>query len=350
MIEFRQGNLLAADAEALVNTVNCVGVMGKGIALQFKQAYPDNFRAYERACRAGEVQLGKMFVVNTGTLTNPRYLINFPTKQHWKARSRLRDIEHGLADLVATVRRLGLRSLAVPPLGCGNGGLEWSRVLPLIESAFAPLAEVQVLVFPPQNAPAGEAMPVVTERPRMTRARALLLCLMEQYAVPGYRLTLLEIQKLAYFLQMAGEPLRLRYVKDKYGPYAEDLHHVLQRLEGHYLRGYGDRTRRAAIAVLPGAVRVARTFLAGDAEAQERLGRVSRLIEGFENPYGLELLASLHWVAREEARAASDPSVAAEQLYAWKDRKRRAFRPEHVRKAWQRLSTENWLVIRGRDL
>ncbi len=123
MIEFRQGNLLEADADGLVNTVNCVGVMGKGIALQFKQAFPENLREYELACRRGDVQLGDMFVVRLGHLTCPRYIINFPTKNHWKARSRLDDIRRGLAALVAVVRDLGIESIAIPPLGCGNGGL-----------------------------------------------------------------------------------------------------------------------------------------------------------------------------------------------------------------------------------
>jgi O-acetyl-ADP-ribose deacetylase (regulator of RNase III) len=154
MIEFRHGDLLEADAEALVNAVNCVGVMGKGIALQFKQAYPETFRRYERACKAGEVRLGQMFVVPTGTPTNPRFIVNFPTKQHWKNRSYLEDIRAGLADLVNVVRANQIRSIAVPPLGCGLGGLDWNEVLPLIEAAAAELSEVRVLVYVPQPAPA----------------------------------------------------------------------------------------------------------------------------------------------------------------------------------------------------
>src|SRR5258708_5626595 len=121
MIEFRQGNLLEAEAEALVNTVNCVGVMGKGIALQFKQAYPENFRRYERACRAGEVRLGEMFVFPTGLLSNPKFIVNFPTKQHWKGKSDIDDIRSGLIDLVNVVRANNIGSIAVPPVGCGNG-------------------------------------------------------------------------------------------------------------------------------------------------------------------------------------------------------------------------------------
>ena len=169
MIELTTGNLLETNTEALVNTVNCVGVMGKGIALQFKQAYPDNFRAYEQACRAGEVQLGRMLTFSTGTLVNPKYIINFPTKRHWKGKSRIEDINRGLIALIDEVQRLEITSIAVPPLGCGNGGLNWSDVRPLIEAAFASLPHVRVLLYAPIGAPDAEAMPVRTTKPRVTQ-------------------------------------------------------------------------------------------------------------------------------------------------------------------------------------
>ena len=149
MIELTKGNLLEAPAEALVNTVNTAGIMGKGIALQFKQAYPQMFRAYKRDCKAGEVKLGMVQVFDLGGLVGgPRWIINFPTKGHWRAGSRMADIETGLQDLVATIKRLHIRSIAVPPLGCGNGGLDWNEVRPRIESAFAALPEVRVLGSP----------------------------------------------------------------------------------------------------------------------------------------------------------------------------------------------------------
>lgn len=344
MIEFKQGNLLEADVEALVNTVNCVGVMGKGIALQFKQAFPDNFRQYERACRANEVQPGKMFSVSTGSLFNPKYIINFPTKRHWKGKSRLEDIQAGLKALIAEVKHLGICSIGIPPLGCGNGGLEWSQVKPIIESAFAELPNVQVLLFTPHGVPEADLMHVATSKPNITRARALFIRLLELYGIPGYQLTLLEIQKLAYFLQVAGEPLKLQYVKEKYGPYANNLNHVLQKLEGHYIRGYGDRSREAQIYVMPEGREAARTFLENAPEARERLEQVSRLIEGFESPYGLELLATVHWVAQEDPQAAIDDFQAVTLVHRWSDRKHELFRPEHIRKAWQRLHKQNWLT------
>jgi O-acetyl-ADP-ribose deacetylase (regulator of RNase III) len=223
MIEDARGNLLQADVEALVNTVNTVGYMGKGIALQFKQAFPQNFAAYAQAVRTGKVRAGQMLVVPTGFVTNPRYIINFPTKRHWRERSRLEDIDSGLTALVGEIRRQGIRSIAIPPLGCGNGGLDWSVVKPRILKALGDLSEVRVLLYGPHGSPAPEDMPIRTKRPNMTAARALLLKLMEQYLGLAYRLTLLEVQKLAYFLQEAGEPLRLGYEPGHYGPFATNL-------------------------------------------------------------------------------------------------------------------------------
>jgi O-acetyl-ADP-ribose deacetylase (regulator of RNase III) len=153
MLEFKQGNLLEEDANALVNAVNCVGVMGKGIALQFKQAFPENFQQYKKAGDAKEVQPGRMFTVSTGKLFNPKYIINFPTKRHWRDKSKIEDIQTGLKALVAEVQQLGITSIAIPALGCGNGGLDWLEVKPLVESAFVELPEVKAIAFEPTDAP-----------------------------------------------------------------------------------------------------------------------------------------------------------------------------------------------------
>jgi len=133
MIHKAAGDLLSADAEALVNTVNTVGVMGKGIALQFKQAFPDNYSAYEAACKRGQLEVGKMFVFCRDTFDDRRIIINFPTKKHWRGKSKIKDIQSGLRALIEVVKSKGIRSIAVPPLGCGNGGLDWNEVRPLIE-------------------------------------------------------------------------------------------------------------------------------------------------------------------------------------------------------------------------
>ena len=206
MLRFTTGDILAEDAEALVNTVNCVGVMGRGVALQFKKAFPENFRAYAKACQRGEVELGAVFVFQTGTLTNPRTIINFPTKRHWRGNSRIEAVEAGLKDLVHVVRARGIRSMAVPPLGCGLGGLDWSIVRPRIEEALGSLNGLDVVVFEPRPAPDVQKTvrsPVV---PKMTPGRAALVGLMDRYldALLDPFVTLLEVHKLMYFLQVAG--------------------------------------------------------------------------------------------------------------------------------------------------
>jgi O-acetyl-ADP-ribose deacetylase (regulator of RNase III) len=341
MIELVTGNILKADAEALVNTVNCVGVMGKGIAFQFKQAFPGNFRAYKVACDAGKVRPEHMFVFETGWLINPKFIINFPTKRHWKGKSKLEDIESGLRDLISVVRKNRIASVAVPPLGCGYGGLRWAEVRPRVERAFSQLPEVRVLLYEPEGTPKPDTMPVATDVPRMTRARALLVKLIENYCLLGYyRLSMLEIQKLAYLLQGSGEPLRLQFVPHHYGPYADNLNFVLQRIEGHFIRGYGDGSRKpqTSLRLLDDAVRQADEFLADDAEGRQRLEAVKNLIEGFETPYGMELLATVHWVATQGESPAMNPEEAVDKTRQWSRRKRARFPTEHIAVAWERLA------------
>jgi O-acetyl-ADP-ribose deacetylase (regulator of RNase III) len=254
----------------------------------------------------------------------------------------MEDIESGLDALVRVVSDLGITSIAIPPLGCGNGGLDWRDVRPRIERAFSALSDVRVLVFAPEGAPSADEMRVATKKPRVTATRAALLGLLEAYAMPGYRVGMLEIQKLAYFLQQAGEPLKLTFVRGQFGPYAETLHHVLQRLEGHYIRGYGDRSRDVSITLLDGAEAAANTTLAEHDDTRQRLQRVSELIAGFETPYGLELLATVHKIAEENPAARKDPVAATLGVQEWSDRKRERFSPNHVRVAWNRLRSLGW--------
>jgi O-acetyl-ADP-ribose deacetylase (regulator of RNase III) len=343
MIESMKGNLLEADAEALVNTVNTVGVAGKGIALQFRQAFPENFRAYQSAARRGEIRPGEVYVFPTGRLMNPRFIINFPTKRHWRGRSRMSDIDLGLTSLVNAIRRNDIASVAVPPLGSGNGGLNWSDVKPRILRALAQLPDVRVLLYEPIGAPDPREMPVATRRPNLTSVRAALLLVFDRYRETGYRLSMLEMQKLVYFLEEDGQPIGLTFAKAPYGPYAENLHHVIQALEGHYVRGYGDRSREASLAVTDDGLADARAFLETDAATQQRVDDVAELIRGFETPYGLELLASTHWVAREDPAAAEDERVAIQRVHEWNRRKKTRFAATHIATAWQRLCDEGWL-------
>jgi O-acetyl-ADP-ribose deacetylase (regulator of RNase III) len=337
MIREERGNLLVADADALVNTVNTVGVAGKGIALQFRQAYPDNFRAYAKAAKRGEVVPGRMFVRETGQLSRPRFIINFPTKRHWRGNSRIEDIRAGLQDLVSCIRKLEITSIAVPPLGCGNGGLRWSDVHELIVDALEPL-EIEVLLYPPTGAPAAEDMPVRSNKPRMSLGRAALLMLMKYYRESDwFRLSALEVQKLAYFLQESGEPLRLNFRRAKYGPYADNLNHVLIAMEGHYTRGYGDRSSEPQIQVLDGAYDVAAKFLEEHPQAFDRLQVVASLIDGWETPYSLELLATVHWALTKAQPQLSTRAEVCQFVAAWTPRKAMLFKPAQVNRAIDHL-------------
>jgi O-acetyl-ADP-ribose deacetylase (regulator of RNase III) len=347
MIRKVKGNLFEAEAEALVNTVNTVGVMGKGIALQFKRAFPENFKAYEKACEAGEVQPGKMFVFDLGGLYRTRYIINFPTKRDWKHKSRMVDIESGLDALVGEIRTREIRSIALPPLGCGNGGLDWGEVYPLIVNKLGPLADVDVQVFEPSGAPKPEAMVDRTERPNMTLGRAALLGLMGRYEAPGYDylLSLLEIQKLTYFMQEAGEPMKLEFAKGAYGPYADNLRHVLKHIESHFIVGFGDGKNKpgTAIKAKPEALAEAEAFLKKEPATLERFERVTRLIEGFETPFGMELLSSVHWCAVHDWNGNGTLDDVTHCVQSWNARKARLFGTERIRLAWDRLKEERWL-------
>jgi O-acetyl-ADP-ribose deacetylase (regulator of RNase III) len=344
MIEFIRGDILKADVEAIVNTVNCVGVMGRGIALQMKNAFPENFRTYEAACRREELEPGRMHVFETGQLTNPRYIINFPTKRHWRGKSRLSDIESGLQALISEVKRLGIRSIAIPPLGCGLGGLDWQDVRPRIEAALRELPDVFAQVFEPAGAPEAAQMAKPAKVPSMTPGRAALIGLMHRYlgGLMDPFVTLLEVHKLAYFMEAAGEPLNLSYVKGRYGPYAEKLRHVLRHIEGHFISGYADGADRpdVRLELVPGAVTDATRFLETHPATRGRFDRVGELVEGFETPFGLELLSSVHWVATREGATNTDETVSA--VYGWAERKHQ-FTPEQIDLARDVLASQGWI-------
>lgn len=340
MTTVKTGNVLDESAEALVNTVNTVGVMGRGVALQFKQRFPENFKAYEKACARKEVVPGRMFVFETGDLF-PRIIINFPTKRHWRYHSRMEDIDAGLEDLVRVLRERGVTSVAVPPLGCGLGGLDWNEVRPKIEAALDSVPGLSAVLFEPGAAPASA---VAVKAPNMTAGRAALIALVRRYlsGLLSPFITLLEVQKLMYFLQTAGQNLRLNYTKQAYGPYAENLRHVLRAVEGHWLSGYADGGDAPAkeLALLPGAAEQAAAFLADQPDTQERIERVARLVDGYEDSFGMELLATVHWViAKDGARTLSE---TVDKVHDWNERKKQ-FSERQIEKARARLVDQGWI-------
>jgi O-acetyl-ADP-ribose deacetylase (regulator of RNase III) len=337
------GDLLKQhNVDAIVNTVNCVGVMGKGIALQFKNKWPQNYKAYAEACKAKQVKLGEMFIYDLGGLATPRFIINFPTKGHWRSRSKIQDIESGLKDLINQIKRLNIRSVAMPPLGCGNGGLNWGTVKPLIESYFAQIPDVELRLFEPSPDAAPVHLEVNTPAPKMTPGRAAILALLETYQAFNYGLSKIEVQKLAYFLQEAGEDLKLSFVKDKFGPYADELRHALNRMDGHYIRGVGDGVVESEITPDENALENAKQYLATSGNGVlDRIQRVGSLIEGFQSPYGMELLASVHWVAEKEH--AENKEQALKKIQDWNLRKKQIMLEPHVNSAWEKLKQKGWI-------
>lgn len=339
MIKFTQGDIFRADVEAIVNTVNCVGIMGRGIALQFKKAYPANFAAYVEGCNNKEVQPGKMFVFNTQQLTNPHFIINFPTKRHWKGASRIEDIESGLDALVATIQENQIKSIAIPPLGAGLGGLDWALVREKIEQSLSILDGVQILVYEPQGAPENDKVVRNKKVPNMTPGRAVLVELIQRYlsGLLDPTVSLLEVHKLLYFMQEAGEPLKLKFQKAHYGPYAENLRHVLNAIEGHLISGYSDGgdDPQKQLSLVPGAIEDAKLFLQKYPETLKRFNRVSSLVEGFESPFGLELLASVHWVQKQESLNQVNDIIKA--VHSWNQRKEKQFSPRQIQVATDAL-------------
>jgi O-acetyl-ADP-ribose deacetylase (regulator of RNase III) len=354
MMRFLQGNLLDAPTEAVVNTVNTVGVMGKGIALMFKEAFPDNFRIYEEAAKREQVQIGHMFVTENRTLEGPRWLINFPTKKHWRQPSRLEWIVEGLQDLRRVVEEKGIQSIALPPLGCGNGGLDWSDVRPEIERALGQLSNVDVWVFEPtakyQN---------VAKRAgvmKLTPARVLVAEIVRRYWVLGIECTNLEVQKLCWFLERTinelsfENPLDLRFVADKYGPYSERLRHLLNGLDGSYLHCdkrlsdagpsdtiWFDEERRPFVDL----------YLRQEnaRHLTKVLDRTAERIDGFESPLGMELLATVDWLIEKQHCGRNLASIR-EGLRRWPtepaaaERKQRLFNDRLITLALAKLDSD----------
>ena len=344
MITCKTGNILAADVEALVNTVNCVGVMGRGIALQFKKAFPENYKSYATACKRGEVQPGAMFVSETGQITNPRYIINFPSKRHWRSKSRMEDIDAGLVALAEEIRLRNIRSIAIPPLGSGLGGLDWSEVRPRIENTLRKLSNLEAIIFEPSATLTDKRENNSADVAKMTAGRGALVGLMGRYldALLDPFVTLLEVHKLMYFMQEAGEPLRLKFIKGHYGPYAENLRHVLKAIEGQMIYGYADGgdIPTKELNLVPGALAEADSFLNDKPETRTRFNKVCTLIDGFESSPGLELLATVHWVASKE-QGSSIASVV-ENVHAWGKQKKQ-FSERQIRLAFERLHHNGWI-------
>jgi O-acetyl-ADP-ribose deacetylase (regulator of RNase III) len=339
MIKYVQGNLLDAPTDTLVNTVNTVGVMGKGIALQFKNRFLNNYKAYQQACKEKTFDVGQLLVTEDGDLTQKKIIINFPTKTNWRLDSNYEYIESGLVQLRKLIIERNIKSIALPPLGCGNGGLDWENVEPMIQSHLADLP-TDILVYTPNNH-IKEILQQesVKKETKLTPARAMLLYLLHQYEVFGEQSSLFVANKLAYFLQRSGENLKLEFKAHHYGPYAIQLNHVMGYLNGVYFKGMEQNQIKPFEPIFLNYEKVdeinkyIKTNLS--IEQKNRLENVLKLIKGFESTFSLELLSSIDFIQQD--KKLQDIESLVKEIKGWNKRKANMFEEKHIKIAAKHL-------------
>lgn len=323
MIEYTIGNLFESDAEALVNTVNTVGVMGKGVALQFKKNFHNNYKAYVEACKNGDVQIGRMFVVRDHSLLGEKLIVNFPTKTDWRKPSEYEYVERGLDALVDTIRQYGIKSIAIPPLGAGNGGLHWDRVKKMIEEKLAAL-DVRIIVYEPSQQIKER---LAKERVKLTDARALLLYVLFDLVRHGEYVSEFSCEKVCYFLQRFGAKkyFKLEYIPYYYGPYSGKVRHVLYALNGSYIMGYSDMDKKAfsPLNLIPDCWNEVSQYVESKSELKEIAERTMAFLRGFYSDFALELLSSIDFLL--QSGQATDRQSVIDGLNSWNDRKRSLF-------------------------
>jgi len=347
MIRYTTGNLLEARSQALVNTVNTVGVMGKGIALQFKEAFPANFRQYAEACKSKWLQPGKLLIVREITLQGEQFIINFPTKTEWRQKSKYEYIESGLKALSDELQKGKIRSISIPPLGCGNGGLEWNRVKALIENHLSPFSEIEITIFEPNDIVKDilKKQEAVKDA-KLTPARAMLLYAMFYYETLGESSSLFVANKLAWFLQRLGENLRLNFTESHYGPYSVQVGHVLHNLNGKYLKGLEQMNAKAFenIELSYGTFNEVKQYIDKELKPEQklRLENLTTLIEGFQSALALEILATVDFVKKVKATTSDEEIIKAVQ--DWSPRKREFFQEKYIRIAINHLNKFDTLL------
>lgn len=339
MITFVQNkNIFDFEVDAIVNTINCVGVMGKGIALQFKHKYPANFKEYKYQCDKGDIQLGKVFVFHNDLIKKPKYIINFPTKKHWREKSQYQFIDLGLKSLNEEIKKRNITSIVIPPLGCGNGGLEWSRVKNLIINILSD-SDIDIVVTEPTN---NFGFLINEKHVPLTGFRAVLLKSIKLYNDNYYELSPIEIQKLVYFQSLLMDGTKLKYQKNTYGPFCPTLHNALDLMAGTYLLGMNDGSKPNYIHLAKNAETLADEFIQKqDAELSNIVEQIKKLISGFETPFGMELLGTVHWVVDKEKAASIDEVV--EKVHNWNSRKQKIMSKFDIECAYNRLKECNFI-------
>ncbi|MFD0795249.1 macro domain-containing protein [Mucilaginibacter litoreus] len=342
-MKYIKGNLLDAPTEALVNTVNTVGVMGKGIALQFKLLYPHNFDVYSLACKNKLLVPGKVLVVKDRTKEGEKTIINFPTKTDWFRKSSYEYIESGLKDLVRVIRDSKIKSIAIPPLGCGNGGLNWGRVKSLIEKYLSEVADVEVLIYlPNDNVKQLLKNETAKNNVNLTASRAILLYSMFYYESLGESSSLFIANKLTYFLQRLGEKSfqKLKFEAHFYGPYSVQVEHMLQNMNGKYIKGLEQMqvTAFEPLELQYNTVDEISNYVKNELsiEQQEIVKQLIKLIDGYQSALSLEVLASIDFIKKQHPGIKKEEAI--NKIYQWSDRKRKLFQPKFIDIAWEHLS------------
>lgn len=342
-IKYIKGDIFIAQTDAIINTVNCVGVMGKGIALEFKRRWPKNFQAYKKLCAENKLITGKMFVFENSDMfksDSHRYLINFPTKQHWRSKSKLSYIEEGLNDFIIQIKKFNIKSVAIPPLGCGNGGLDWLVVRDLIEKKLSPINDVEFLVFVPKEEKIEPEFQEIPHTSDFTQQRATLIKTLGDFQdyFGGYY-TRLSIQKLTYFLQVLGIPFNLKFEKAEFGPYSEKLNIALKSLETkNFITGYTAIDSQTTVTHSAYAAADEYLMQYSRLKHEKIITDLSHLIEGYESPFGMELLSSTHYLFHTEAK--TNPSTILEAFANWSDHKKNNFGENEIESAFHRLQTD----------
>ncbi len=324
MIKYITGNILESNAQALINTINTVGVMGKGIALQFKKAYPNNFKAYHQACKNQELEIGKLFVTtDKNASSGEKVIINFPTKKDWRKPSEYEYIEKGLQDLLQIIKKHNLKSVAVPPLGAGNGGLEWEKVKKLIHKYLADV-DIEILVYEPTNHIKER---LKKERLKLTNARALLLFVLYDLVRNGEYVSEFSSEKAAYFLQRFGAKkyFNLTFLPNFYGPYSGKVRFILNALNGSYIMGYSDMNKKPfePLTLIADGYDDVNRYIESDDELKNIATQTVGFLNGFYSDFALELLSSVDFIAQKEKSLEED--IILKKLEEWNDRKRSMF-------------------------
>ncbi|MGI8634953.1 MAG: type II toxin-antitoxin system antitoxin DNA ADP-ribosyl glycohydrolase DarG [Segetibacter sp.] len=342
MIHFTKGDMLQASAEALVNTVNTVGVMGKGIALQFKEAFPENNKVYIQACKNKELYPGRLLSVwDSNLLLGRKLIINFPTKTHWRQPSKYEYIEKGLAALKELIAKEKIKSIALPPLGCGNGGLDWSVVKPMIVNYLQDVS-IDIYLFEPNEQIKQLLQQQQSQKEvKLTPARAQLLYCLFAYESMGEYSSLFAANKLAYFLQRMGQPLKLDFKPHHYGPYAIGVEKVLYALNGVYLKGLEQGEAKAFEPLQLNYQKwdEVKRYVEKELKPEDyhRLNNLLKLINGFTSELSLEILATADFILQQNPSASlEDVNIAISQ---WNKRKSELFKKEYVAIAYQHLNS-----------